>query len=100
MKLKWDVWLKGIIAAFVGGGASAIISGLTSMGMASDKFNLTSTEGFWRLVGLMGANFFLNGIISIAFFLKQSPVPPESTGNTEVFQKPIAPQSQSTNIDP
>jgi hypothetical protein len=81
-------WVKGIIAAFVGGGASAITSGITGMGFAPDKFNLSDLKGTGSLLGLMAANFLVSGILSVTFYLRQSPVPPDSTGNTEMFSKP------------
>lgn len=88
MNNKTRSWLHGVIASFIGGGASAIVSGLTSVGFAPDKFNLSDLKGFGHLVGMMAANFIVTGLLSAAFYLKQSPMPPESTGNTEIFTKP------------
>lgn len=86
--LKWETWIYGMVGAFVGGGASAITSGAVSMGFAPDKFNLTDAKGVGHLFGLMGANFLVSGILSVSFYLKQSPVPPVATGNTDFFSKP------------
>lgn len=70
-------WARGAAAAFIGGGASAITSGLTSMGFAPDKFNLSDFKGVAHLFGLMLANFVVSGFLSMTFYLRQSPLPPE-----------------------
>lgn len=88
MTTKTRLWLHRLIAAFIGGGASAVTSGLTSMGFAPDKFNLTNAQGIFHLLGLMGANFIVSGVLSVMFYLRQAPLPEESTGNTETFAKP------------
>lgn len=78
-------WLKGLGAAFIGGGASAVTSGLTSMGIAPDKFNMTDLAGVTRLLVLIAANFLISGILSMFFFLRQSPLPPD--GDTQILTK-------------
>lgn len=88
MNLKTRLWLHRLIAAFIGGGASALVTGLTSMGFAPDKFNLSDVSGALRLLGLMGANFLVSGVLSVAFYLRQSPLPDEPTGNTETISNP------------
>lgn len=70
-------WLYGLGAAAIGGGAAAVTSGLTSMGFAPDKFNLSSGAGMLRLLGLIGANFLVSGLLNAMFYLRQSPLPPE-----------------------
>jgi hypothetical protein len=70
-------WLYGLGSAIIGGGASAITSGLTSMGFAPGTFNLQTMTGFWHLLGLCAANFIVSGIFSAAFYLRQAPLPPE-----------------------
>lgn len=69
------LWLHKLAAAFIGGGSSAIISGLTGMGIAPDKFNITTLTGLKHLIGLMVANFVVSGILSTMFYLRQSPLP-------------------------
>ena len=73
------IWLHRLIAAFIGGGASAVTSGLTSMGFAPEKFNLANTQGILHLLGLMAANFLVSGILSVMFYLRQAPLPDEPT---------------------
>jgi len=77
MKETTSRWLYGLGSAIVGGGASAVVSGITSMGFAPDKFNLASLSGIGRLAALMAANFVVSGIFSAMFYLKQSPLPPQ-----------------------
>lgn len=81
MKEATRVWLHRLFAAFIGGGASAVVSGLTSMGFAPEKFNLSNGSGIAHLLGLMAANFIVSGFLSIMFYLKQSPLPPEDGSN-------------------
>lgn len=83
-------WLYGLVSAFIGGGASAVTSGLTSMGLAPDKFNLQNLSGFAHLMAMVGANFLVSGILSVMFYLRQAPLPDEPTGNTEAFPTPPA----------
>lgn len=82
-------WLKGLGAAFIGGGASAVTSGLTSMGVAPDRFNMTDWAGVSRLLVLIAANFLISGILSMFFFLRQSPLPAD--GDTQFVTKPSTP---------
>lgn len=78
MNANTKIWLHRLGAAFIGGGAGAVTSGLTSMGIAPDKFNLSSTKGLGCLLGMMAANFLVSGILSAMFYLRQSPLPPEN----------------------
>lgn len=90
MNIRTQRWLYGLGSAAIGGGASAVTSGLTSMGFAPDKFNMANAAGIWHLLALMFANFVVSGILSVMFYLRQSPLPPESTGNSDpnAFVKP------------
>ena len=81
MKTTTEKWLYGLGSAMIGGGASAVVSGLTSMGFAPEKFNLTNAAGVWHLLGLVAVNFFVSGILSAFFYLRQSPLPPETDNN-------------------
>lgn len=96
MTARVEKWLKGLIAAFIGGGAAAVTSGLTSMGFAPDKFNLTDLHGVLRVLGLMAANFLVSGFLSTMFYLRQSPVPPDSTGDTQTFTNPNPPAAPAS----
>lgn len=88
MNNKAKQWLRGLGAAFIGGGAGAITSGIVSMGIAPDKFNFADVKGAAHLLSMMAINFIVSGFLNSMFYLKQSPLPPESTGTTEIFTKP------------
>ncbi len=79
MNGKTKRWIYGLGSAVIGGGASAVTSGMITMGFAPDKFNLSSMEGLTHLFGLMVANFLVSGFLSGMYYLKQSPLPPEDT---------------------
>jgi hypothetical protein len=85
---KWESWLAGLWSAFIGGFCGAIVSGASSMGFAPDKFNFTDPIAFHRLIYMVMTNSLFSGVLSIAFYLKQSPLPDKSTGNTDFIQKP------------
>jgi hypothetical protein len=70
---SFSVWLSGLLAAFVGGGAGSVTTGLASMGIDPEHFNLNA--GLHHTLNLMGAVFLINGIVSVCMFLKQSPIP-------------------------
>ena len=75
--LDFAEWLRGLLAAFVGGGASAITSGITVSAMDSKDYNLA--EGAGKLYSLMGVLFMVNGLLSAAMFLRNKPVPEHKT---------------------
>jgi hypothetical protein len=70
---NWEAWFYGLAAAFVGGGAGSVTSGLASMGIDPEHFNLGS--GLSHTFALMGAAFLVNGMISACLYLRQSPLP-------------------------
>ena len=78
MTATTEKWLYGLASATIGGGSAAIVSGVTSMWFDPDKFNLTNMSGVLHLLGLMAVNFLFSGLLSAFFYLKQSPLPPES----------------------
>lgn len=77
-KLDWSGWLKGIVGAFVSGGAGAIGAGVgaVSMDPSHDLAGL-------RLLGLIGIAFLTSGIISLAKFLQLHPVPDGATNSPQ-----------------
>lgn len=82
MKAATQKWLYGLGSAAIGGGAAAVTSGLTSMGIAPDKFNMTNLPGVGHLLELVAVNFVVSGILSMFFYLRQSPLPPDDDVNT------------------
>jgi len=71
---KAKVWLKGLIAALVGGAAGGITAGFAAAGVDPDHFNLSA--GLPALFKLAGACAIVNAVLSVAAYLRQSPVPP------------------------
>ena len=69
-----QVWLRGLAAAFIGGGSGSVTTGLTSMGVDPEHFNLG--PGLRHTMELMAVVFLMNGIMSVFLYLKQSPLPP------------------------
>ena len=66
---NFSVWVKGLVAAVVGGAANAV----TTVIVAPDTFNFQG--GLGKLGAVAGAS----ALVSAAMYLKQSPVPvPES----------------------
>lgn len=69
--LDWGDWFYGLFAAIIGGGMSAITSGVIVNMLDPDKFQAGS-PAFWKLVGSM---FLANAVYSGAMFLRQKPLP-------------------------
>ena len=93
-KLDWIGWAKGLVAAFIGGGASSVSAGFGSMFTDPEHFNLgTSPHGLRHLFTVMGITFLISGVVSLAAYLKQSPVPPAWDGQ-ERRQEPLPQPAQ------
>ena len=71
---SWTVWFHGVIAAFIGGGANAVVGVISAGWVMPDKVN--TGEGLHTALTLMGVQFLIGAILSVAGYLKQSPVPP------------------------
>lgn len=84
MKLRWDKWLYGLGSAFLGGGASAVVSGITSM--AAFHVDVTTWAGALKIMSVTGINFVITGAFSMFFYLKQEPLP-QSADNTVTIKK-------------
>lgn len=69
----WRQWLRSLVAAIVGGGSSAVSSGIATIVIAPEKFSpTTQLKSFSELI----ATTFLIGAASHLFaFLQKSPVP-------------------------
>jgi hypothetical protein len=67
------IWLLGILAAFISGGASGVVAGVTATGIDPASFNWTTQLGNTFI--LMGIVFVISGVLGVAAFLRQSPLP-------------------------
>lgn len=75
-KHSTKVWLKGIAAAMISGGAGAMTSALSSNIVAPGVFNLD--HGFGPLVKLAAMNALFTGVYGVALYLAKSPLPAET----------------------
>src|SRR5580658_435612 len=70
---RWELWLKGIFAAAIAGSANGIITGFAAVGIDPSHFNLQA--GFRNTMSLATVSAAMSGIIGVAAYLKQSPLP-------------------------
>jgi hypothetical protein len=73
---RWELWLKGIVAAAIAGGANGIITGFAAVGIDPSHFNLQA--GFRNTMSIAAVSAAMSGIIGVAAYLKQSPLPQDS----------------------
>src|SRR5271166_3201450 len=90
--LDWGDWLRGLVAAVISGGASAVTSGVVVTMVDPQHFN-AGTSGFWKIVvAMFAANAFMGGML----FLRQNPVPTAKTTTTTVQATQVTPTSTTT----
>ncbi len=94
-KLDWDNWLYGLIAAFIGGGASAVVAGITASGLAPNELKLGTLKSF-ELIGMV---FLFKGIIVGCAFLAQSPLPKKVTVTTVETTVENPPKTVKTTVE-
>ncbi len=75
--LDFTDWIRGLIAAIVSGGSSAVVSGVTVTTMDPEHF-----KGGYEMLSLMGILFVVNGAMGMFLYLKQKPVPDIKTVTT------------------
>ncbi len=80
---RWEQWAKTLIGGAISGGANAALSALGAT--AANVAGLKVEQFTLRQLGEM---FCSGAIIGAFMFLQKSPVPPDSTGNTQIIQKP------------
>jgi hypothetical protein len=56
------MWLHGLVAAFIGGGAGAVSAGFSAAVLAPDQFNLST--GILPMLKLMVLTFTVSGIVA------------------------------------
>lgn len=67
------VWLHSLISAFIGGGATAVVSGFSAMVIAPDKFDMHTNLS--NTLKMAGATFLIAGVMNAAAKLSKSPLP-------------------------
>ena len=70
---KVELWLKGVVAAAISGGAGGILTGFAAVGIDPQHFNLQS--GMHETMRMAGAAALINSIIGVAAYLQKSPMP-------------------------
>jgi len=69
------IWLKGILAAGISGGAGGVLTGFAAVGIDPQHFNLQSGIGATLRIGAAAA--LINAVIGVAAYLQKSPLPSE-----------------------
>lgn len=75
LKLDWGHWFLGLMAALITGGAGSIMNTSAAGWIAPETFN--TAGGLHKTMLLFAASFVTSGILGMAAYLKQSPVPTE-----------------------
>jgi hypothetical protein len=68
-----ELWAKGLLAAGIAGAANGVITGFAAVGIDPQHFNLQA--GLKPTLAIAGASAMMSGIIGVAAYLKQSPLP-------------------------
>jgi hypothetical protein len=74
---KWEIWLRGIFAAGVSGGANGVVTGFAAIGIDPNHFNLDA--GFHHTLAIGGVSAAISAILGVALYLRQSPLPAEDS---------------------
>jgi hypothetical protein len=72
---KWEIWLRGAIAAAVSGGANGVVTGFAAIGIDPNHFNLDA--GFRHTLAIGGVSAAISAVLGVALYLRQSPLPPD-----------------------
>jgi hypothetical protein len=72
---NFAVWWRGLIAAAIAGCANGVITGFAAVGIDPSHFNLQA--GLRATLAIAGVSAVMSGIIGVAAYLKQSPLPQE-----------------------
>lgn len=67
------VWIKGLAAAAVSGGANGIVTGFAAIGIDPNHFNLQA--GLPHTLAIGGTSAAISAILGVALYLRQSPIP-------------------------
>ena len=88
MRTHWKnplVWFRGLLSAFIGGGAGAIGSGFISVAQTPKEYNFQ--DGLHNLLVMIAGTFVLSGIVTAAAFLQKSPLPELEEVDSETKQQ-------------
>jgi hypothetical protein len=68
-----EIWLKGILAAAISGGAGGVLTGVAAVGIDPQHFNLQAGIGATMCIAAAAA--LINAVIGVAAYLQKSPLP-------------------------
>lgn len=92
MGTRWKnplVWFRGLLAAFIGGGAGAISSGFISVAQTPQEYNFK--DGLHNLLVMVAGTFIVTGISHACAYLQRSPLPELEEFQTNIIDKPKDP---------
>jgi hypothetical protein len=95
---RWELWLKGMLAAGIAGAANGIITGFAAVGIDPSHFNLQA--GFRNTLAIASVSAGMSGIIAVAAYLKQSPLPGDSAPMLNTDPYPREPRHDDHRDDP
>jgi len=70
---QFEVWIKGIVAAAISGGAGGVLTGFAAVGIDPQHFNLQTGIGATMRIAVAAA--LINSVIGVAAYLQKSPLP-------------------------
>lgn len=70
---KWEVWVKGILAAAISGGSNGVVTGFAAIGIDPGHFNMG--DGLKHTVTIGGISAGISAVLGVALYLRQSPLP-------------------------
>lgn len=71
--VDWSDWIRGVVGAFIGGGAAAFGSGTSAAIFIDPAYIAAHGVGF--IIRLMGGTFVISGVTSMMLFLAKKPIP-------------------------
>lgn len=73
---RLELWLRGLLAAGVSGGAGGILTGFAAVGIDPQHFNLQT--GMGATLRIAAAAALINAVIGVAAYLQKSPLPQDT----------------------
>ena len=70
---RLEIWLRGLLAAAVSGGAGGVLTGFAAVGIDPQHFNLQAGMGATSRIAEAAA--LINAVIGVAAYLQKSPLP-------------------------
>lgn len=73
---RLELWIKGLFAAAISGGAGGVLTGFAAVGIDPQHFNLQA--GMGATLRIAAAAALINSVIGVAAYLQKSPLPNDS----------------------